>query len=109
MGILFSLFIPAIILLYLLKQQYQEVKVSSTYLWQKTIPGYQTSMPWQKLRKNLLLFLQLLAVLLFTLAIARPFLYRKAENSSDFIIVLDCSASMQAEDVKPYQVFKSKE
>ena len=107
-GFLFSLFIPAIILLYLLKQQYQEVKVSSTYLWQKTIQDIQTSMPWQKLRKNLLLFLQLLAVLLFTLAIARPFLYRKAENSSDFIIVLDCSASMQAEDVKPTRFLRAR-
>lgn len=107
-GFLFAIFIPAVILLYLLKQQYQEIRVSSTFLWQKAIQDMEASVPWQKLRKSLLMFLQLVTIALFTLAVARPFLYREGRDSADFIIVLDCSASMQAEDVKPTRFAKAK-
>ncbi len=106
-GFLFALSIPVIVLLYLLKQRYQEVKVSSTYLWEKAIQDMQASAPWQKLKKNLLLFLQLTAVTLFTLAIARPFLFQEG-TSSEYIVILDCSASMQAEDVKPSRFLLAK-
>lgn len=106
-GLLLALSIPAIVLLYLLKQRYQEVEVSSTYLWEKAIQDMQASAPWQKLRKNLLLFLQMAAAALLTLAIARPFLLQEG-RSSEFIVVLDCSASMQAEDVKPSRFLRAK-
>ncbi len=45
-GLLFALSIPAIVLLYLLKQRYQEVEVSSTYLWEKAVQDMQASAPW---------------------------------------------------------------
>lgn len=106
-GFLFALSIPAIVLLYLLKQRYQEVEVSSTHLWEKAVRDMQANAPWQKLRKNLLLFLQLAAAAFFTLAIARPFLFQEG-RSSEFIVVLDCSASMQAEDVKPSRFLLAK-
>lgn len=106
-GFLFALSIPIIVLLYLLKQRYQEVEVSSTYLWEKAIEDMQISSPWQRLKRSLLLILQLAAVVLLTLALARPFFLQEG-TSSEYIIILDCSASMQAEDVKPSRFLLAK-
>ncbi|MEZ6076091.1 MAG: BatA domain-containing protein [Pirellulaceae bacterium] len=48
------------------------VAVPSTYLWKKTIEDLHVNSIWQRLRKNLLLLLQLLVVLLLALACLRP-------------------------------------
>lgn len=107
-GLLFTLFIPGIIILYLLKQQHEDLPISSTYLWEKALEDAQANVPWQRLRKNILLFLQVAAIFLTSLAISRPF-FHKAGMSEDYIVILDCSASMQAQDVKPSRFSKAKE
>lgn len=107
-GLLFLLFIPVIIILYLLKQQHEDLPISSTYLWERALEDAQASVPWQRLRKNILLFLQLASVFLIALAIARPF-FNKAATGQDYIVILDCSASMQAQDIKPSRFSKAKE
>ena len=48
-----------IILLYLLRLQRREQSVSSTMLWQQVILDREANTLWQKLRRNLLLLLQL--------------------------------------------------
>jgi Ca-activated chloride channel family protein len=68
-GLISFISIPILIVLYILKQQHSEHVVSSTYLWKKTEMFMQASTPWQKLRKNLLFFLQLLMLLFLSLAI----------------------------------------
>src|SRR5690606_19439043 len=107
-GLLFLLFIPVIIILYLLKQQHEDLPISSTYLWERALEDAQARVPWQRLRKNILLFLQLASVFLIALAIARPF-FNKAATGQDYIVILDCSASMQAQDIKPSRFSKAKE
>ncbi|HET6267074.1 MAG TPA: VWA domain-containing protein, partial [Acidobacteriota bacterium] len=57
--------------------------------------------PFKKLRSNLLLFLQLLALVLITAALAQPHLYRTTIASGRWILALDSSASMQATDERP--------
>ena len=53
---------PAIVALYFLKLQRQPLEVPSTYLWHRTIEDLHVNSLWQRLRQNLLLFLQLLLV-----------------------------------------------
>ncbi len=99
-GFLSFLSIPALIILYILKQQHTEHTVSSTYLWKKTEIFMQASTPWQRLRKNLLFFLQLLLLLILSFTITRPVI--KSENvQEEIIVILDSSSSMQANDVSP--------
>jgi len=52
---------PAIILLYFLKLKRRPLQVPSTYLWHRSIEDLHVNTVWQRLRRNLLLFLQLLS------------------------------------------------
>lgn len=97
----FAFIIPLIIALYLLKPRYQEITVSSTYLWEQVLKDMEASTPWQRLRKNLLLILQLLAALLLLTALCRPWLAGGNSAGRDLLVVVDCSASMLANDVQP--------
>ena len=56
LGFLALLGIPVIILLYLLKQKYKEQEVSSLFLWKKAQMQSLAQEPWQKLKKNILMF-----------------------------------------------------
>ena len=98
-GLLSLLAIPLIIVMYLLKQKYKEQEISSLYLWQKVLLESKSQEPWQKLRKNLLMFLQILAVVLLGLALGNPYHMGKGEVS-DYVLALDCSFSMQGTDVE---------
>ena len=66
----FALTLPVVLLLYLLKRRRKLKLVSSTVLWERFLAESQANAPFQKLRKNLLLFLQLLMLLLAVLALA---------------------------------------
>lgn len=92
--------VPAgIILLYFLKLRRQSVSVPSTFLWSKTIEDLHVNSLFQRLRRNLLLLLQLLAVALAALALLRPGIREDAASTGRKVFLLDSSASMQATDV----------
>lgn len=99
--LLLGLLALPIILLYMLRLRRREMMVSSTLLWQKLLRDREANAPWQKLRRNLLLFLQLLILLLLVLALARPFLPVPSLVNSSVVVLLDGSASMQASDADP--------
>jgi hypothetical protein len=99
--LLLGLLAVPIILLYMLRLRRREVMVSSTMLWQKLLRDREANAPWQRLRRNLLLFLQLLILALLVLALARPFLPTPSVINSSVVVLLDGSASMQAADVEP--------
>jgi hypothetical protein len=99
--LLLGLLALPIILLYMLRLRRQEVLVSSTLLWQKLLRDREANAPWQRLRRNLLLFLQLLILALLVLALARPYLPTPSVINSSIVVLLDGSASMQAADVEP--------
>ncbi len=97
---LLALAIP-ILLLWMLKLRRRDVTVSSTLLWSRLLRDREANAPWQKLRRNLLLFLQLLIVIALVVALARPYLPVPAIASGAVVVLLDASASMQATDVTP--------
>ena len=88
-----------IILLYMLRLRRREVLVSSTYLWQQLLQDNEANTPWQRLRRNLLLLLQLLILAALVLAMARPFITVPAVSAGQIILLLDASASMNATDM----------
>lgn len=92
---------PLVVLLYFLKLRRRDVEVPSTYLWYKSIEDLHVNTIWQRLRRNLLLFLQLLLLALVTLALVRPHWRGRQLPGERFVFLLDASASMQATDVGP--------
>ncbi|GAB4271450.1 MAG: BatA and WFA domain-containing protein [Candidatus Promineifilaceae bacterium] len=99
--LLLGLLAIPIILLYMLRLRRQKVIVSSTMLWQKLLRDREANAPWQKLRRNLLLILQLLILGALVLALARPFLPTPTVATGNLIVLLDASASMLATDTEP--------
>lgn len=89
----------AIILLYLLKLKRRPLVISSVMLWTRLLADIQANAPFQRLRRNLLLLLQLLALLLLVAALARPFVPAKGFEGQSVVLVFDASGSMKAADV----------
>ncbi|MCY3833259.1 MAG: VWA domain-containing protein [Chloroflexi bacterium] len=88
-----------ILLLYMLRLRRREVLISSTFLWRQVVQDTEANTPWQRLRRNLLLFLQLLILLLLVLALTRPFITVPAISAGKIALLIDASASMTAVDV----------
>ncbi len=95
---------PLIVAMYLLKLRREERRVSSTFLWQRMVRDVEANAPWQRLRRNWLLFLQLLLLLLLAIALARPFFLTTGISGRNLIIIIDRSASMAATDVPPSRI-----
>lgn len=86
--------VPVIILLYILKQEAKKQSFSSVMLWQEVYRNIEATKPWEKLKKNLLMFLQITTVILFILALMGPWLKSAGKAQGQVILVLDSSASM---------------
>lgn len=99
LALLGALLAVPIILLYMLRLRRRELTVSSTYLWQRLVQDSEANTPWQRLRRNLLLLLQLLILAALVLALARPFVTVPAVGSGRIVVLLDASASMNASDM----------
>jgi hypothetical protein len=98
-----------IIVLYFLKLKRRPVKVPSTLLWRKSLEDLHVNSLFQRLRKNLLLFLQLLAVLLVMLALAGMRSRGTSGEGRRHVLLIDNSASMSATDVAPSRLHRAKE
>jgi len=90
---------PAILALYFLKLRRVPVEVPSTYLWMRAIEDLHVNSLWQRLRRSLLLLLQLLLVGLAILALLRPGWQGAQMEGQRFIFLVDNSASMSTKDV----------
>lgn len=100
--------IPVIVAMYLLKLRREDRLVSSVYLWQRMVRDVEANAPWQRLRRNLLLLLQILFLAVLILTLARPFLWTEGTTGSHAILILDTSASMAAQDVRPDRLAAAK-
>ncbi|MCB9451265.1 MAG: VWA domain-containing protein [Anaerolineaceae bacterium] len=88
-----------IILLYMLRLRRREVLVSSTFLWRQVVVDNEANTPWQRLRRNILLLLQLVILALLVFALARPFVIVPAVSAGQVELLIDASASMNATDI----------
>jgi hypothetical protein len=91
----------AIILLYFLKLKRKPLSVPSTFLWRKSIEDLHVNALFQWLRQNLLLLLQLLAILLLIYGVMDFRLHGRTATGKHYILLIDNSASMAATDIAP--------
>ena len=99
---------PLIVAFYMLRLRREERTVSCTFLWQHLVRDVEANAPWQRLRRSLLLLIQLLLALLLVAVVARPVLERPAGLAHDLVVVIDASASMSATDVFPDRLTAAK-
>jgi hypothetical protein len=88
-------------LLYFLRLRRKPVAVPSTFLWKKSIEDLHVNRMMQWIRRNVLLLLQLFAVLLMIYGVLGPRLHGAISGGRHYILILDNSASMGATDVDP--------
>ncbi|MHC4975147.1 MAG: vWA domain-containing protein [Planctomycetota bacterium] len=92
--------IPILLLLYFLKLKRIDRDISTTMLWRKAIEDFQANAPFQRLRRNILLLLQLLALTLILLALGQPEIDASQPTSNQHVIMIDRSASMSTIDIE---------
>jgi hypothetical protein len=98
LALLFVPLLAVIAAFYLLRLRRPETVVSSLSLWESLLRDREANAPWQKLRTNLLLLLQLLIVGALILALARPWSASGGAGGRVLVLILDVSASMAARD-----------
>jgi len=87
-----------IIFFYLLKLKRKRRVVPSVFLWQRALEEIEANAPFRRLRRSLLLLLQLIALAALVFALARPLIKTRALATGSSIIIIDSTASMGAKD-----------
>ncbi|MEN9579259.1 MAG: hypothetical protein RJA70_2268 [Pseudomonadota bacterium] len=89
-----------LLVMYILKIQRKREVVASTWLWQTAQRDLQARHPFRRLRAQLPLLLQLLALVLLALAVAGPRAPGTGPLVKHLAIVVDISASMQTREAQ---------
>lgn len=100
--------VPLLLLLYFLKLKRRQQVVSSTLLWKRAVQDLQVNAPFQKIRRNILLLLQMLMLVALLLALAGPTLPLIQGPGNRFVLLIDRSAGMSATDVEPSRLGEAK-
>ena len=95
LGLLALIGIPVIILIYILRNKFNEQTVASTYLWELSEKFFKRRNPLSGITGLISLILQILIVAMLSLAIARP-VFIIPESAGEYCFVLDGSGSMNA-------------
>jgi len=89
-----ALALPPLVLLYFLKLKRRQMPIASTLLWKRAVHDLQVNSPFQRLRNNLLLILQLLILIAAIAAISEPVRLGKRGIDKAMVLLIDQSASM---------------
>ena len=100
--------VPLLLLLYFLKLKRREQIVSSTLVWKRAVQDLQVNAPFQRLRRNILLLLQLVTLIAILIALAGPILSLTGRQGRRYVVLIDRSASMNATDAAPSRLDEAK-
>lgn len=99
LGFLGLLGIAVLILIYIIKPNFQQKLVSSTYMWKLSLKYKKKRIPISKLRNLLIILCQILAIAACAAILAQPNKVLKSEiDNREVILLLDSSASMRTEN-----------
>jgi hypothetical protein len=94
-GLLTLGIIPVLIIIHTLKPKPRQIQVANLFMWQEALKERSSHLSFERLSRNLLLLLQILIVILFALALAKPSWTYLGLKKGDMILVIDTSASMK--------------
>ncbi|MCH5153598.1 MAG: VWA domain-containing protein [Clostridiales bacterium] len=98
LGFLGLLGLAVLILIYLLKPNYQQKLVSSTFVWKLSLKYKRKKVPINKIRNLLILLCQILIIALCAFIMTGPVVSSEVNVSTEKVIIIDASASMLAKN-----------
>lgn len=97
LGFLGLLGIAVLIIIYIIKPNYQNKFVSSTFVWKLSLKYKKKRIPINRLRSLLMLLCQVLIITACALILAKPVIAaEKTQSKTEKILIIDASASMLA-------------
>jgi len=96
LGLLGLLGLAALIIIYILKPNYQQKFISSTYVWKLSLKYKKKRLPVSKLRNIIIFICQVLIISMGAFILAKPYLLDFEEQYDEQIIIIDASANMLA-------------
>lgn len=109
MGLLGLIGIAVLILIYILKPNYQQKLVSSTYIWELSLKYRKKKIPVSRLRNLIILICQLLIIAACAMILAQPVIRAEEMESNERIAVIDASAGMLASDGAAFRFVRAVE
>jgi len=101
LGFLAALSIIILVIIYLIRPNYQQKYISSTFVWKLSLKYKKKRLPTSKLRDILIIICQVLTLACCAGILAKPVKQLKALISqNEIIIVLDASASMRVQSLE---------
>ncbi len=97
LGLLGLIGVPIVILIYILRSKFNELTITSTYIWTLSEKFFKRRNPLSGLTGIISLILQILMIILVSLAIARP-IFVVPNSASEYCFVIDASGSMNYKD-----------
>lgn len=95
LGLLGLLSVIALILIYIIKPNYQQKRISSTYVWKLSLKYRKKTVPISRLSQILIFICQLLVLTLCAIMLAKPaVLEERVDYKAESVIIIDASASM---------------
>jgi hypothetical protein len=98
-----------VVVFYVLKIRLKRVPVSTVIFWRQIFDEKRPRSLWQRLRHLISLLVQLALLALIVFALTEPFRASEATTARRVILVVDNSASMNANDVEPSRLARAKD
>lgn len=93
-------FLGPLVLIYMLRKKYKEVQVPSNFIWSKLMEKKSEIKKVQKLKTNLLFFIQLLVIILLALAMSKLVVNNNLFGNKHVLVIVDNSVSASSDERK---------
>ena len=99
LGLLGLISIAVLILIYIIRPNYQQKVISSTYVWQLSLKYKKKRLPINRLRNIILIICQVLILASCAFILAQPIINEAVElERAEKVAILDASASMRVKE-----------